>query len=126
MYYENATRDEPSTLWFIPQTDPFKVPAITTEEFKKGPELYNLDKDKDERKKEWANFYSSDDYAKDGATNLMMAPNTEETCNANDGFVCKVTLKSKNDNMIGFVDKYDDNNTMSGPIKFCTASMTLG
>ena len=35
--WENATRDEPSTLWFIPQTDPFKVPAITTEEFEKGP-----------------------------------------------------------------------------------------
>ena len=46
-----------------------------------------------------ANFYSSDDYVKDETTNLMMAPTTEETCKANDGFVCKVKLKSKNDNI---------------------------
>ena len=39
-----------------------------------------------------ANFYSSDDYVKDETTNLMMAAPTEETCNANDGFVCKVRL----------------------------------
>ena len=91
--WENATRDEPSTLWFIPQTDPFKVPAITTEEFEKGPKLiYNRDKKRDEGKEDWANFYSSDDYVKDETTNLMMAPTTEETCKANDGFVCKVRL----------------------------------
>ena len=86
--WENATRDEPSTLWFIPQTDPFKVPAITTEEFEKGP--YH---DKSSRYEEkFANFYSSDDYVKDETTNLMMAPITEETCKASDGFVCMVRL----------------------------------
>ena len=39
-----------------------------------------------------ANFYSRDDYVKDETTNLMMAPTTEETCKANDGFVCQVRL----------------------------------
>ena len=51
--WENATRDEPSTLWFIPQTDPFKVPAINTEEFERGPILYNHDEGEHGRKKEW-------------------------------------------------------------------------
>ena len=41
---------------------------------------------------EWADFYSSDNYVKDETTNLMMAPTTEETCKANNGFVCKVSL----------------------------------
>ena len=46
---------------------------------------------------EFANFYNSDDYVKDELTNQMMAAPTEETCKANDGFVCKVKLKSEND-----------------------------
>ena len=83
--WENATRDEPSTLWFIPQTDPFKVPAITTEEIEKGPgHQYSSYEEK------FANFYNSDDYVKDEATIWMMAGPTEETCNANNGFVCEV------------------------------------
>ena len=86
--WENATRDEASTLWFIPQTDPFKVPAITTEEFEKGP-WHQYSQVYEEK---FANFYSSDDYVKDETTNLMMAPTTEETCKANDGFVCEVKL----------------------------------
>merc|ERR1719507_762437 len=43
-----------------------------------------------ERKKEWSDFYSSNNYVKDNTTNLMVAPTTEETCKANNGFVCKV------------------------------------
>merc|ERR1719507_1709808 len=43
-----------------------------------------------ERKEEFADFYSSDSYVKDNTTNLMVAPTTEETCKANNGFVCKV------------------------------------
>ena len=39
-----------------------------------------------------ANFYSRDDYVKDETTNLTTALTTEETCKANDGFVCKVRL----------------------------------
>ena len=70
----------------IPESDPFKVPSVTEEDFEKGPELY------DERKEEWSDFYSSDDYVKDETTNLMMAPTTEEACKDNNGFVCKVRL----------------------------------
>merc|ERR1719507_974955 len=43
-----------------------------------------------ERKKEWSDFYSSNNYVKDNTTNLRMAAPTEETCKANNGFVCKV------------------------------------
>ena len=83
--WENATKDEQSTLWFIPQTDPFKVPSVTTKEFEKGPwRTYSWYEEK------FANFYNSDDYVKDEATIWMMAGPTEETCNANNGFVCEV------------------------------------
>ena len=75
----------------IPESDPFKVPSVTEEDFEKGPELYTS-KVKKERKEEWSDFFSSDDYVKDETTNLMMAPTTEETCKANNGFVCKVRL----------------------------------
>ena len=61
----------------IPESDPFKVPSVTEEDFEKGP---------------YHDFYSSDDYVKDETTNLMMAPTTEEACKDNDGFVCKVRL----------------------------------
>ena len=84
MRKEEWENDELSTLWFIPQTDPFKVPAITTEEFEKGP-FQNV-----RYEEKFANFYSSDDYVKDETTNLMMALTTVETCKANDGFVCEV------------------------------------
>ena len=101
--WKNYTRDEPSTLWFIPQTDPFKVPAITTEEFEKGPKLgWNNEEEDFQYEEKFANFYSSDDYVKDETTNLMMAASNEETCKANDGFVCKVKLKSKYDSIMGF------------------------
>ena len=71
----------------IPQSDPFKVPSVTEEDFAKGPEVDW------KRMEEWANFYTSDsDYVRDETTNLMMAAPTEETCKANDGFVCKVRL----------------------------------
>ena len=65
------------------------MPAITTEDIEVGPSV-ETDRWEYERKEEWANFYSSDDYVKDETTNLMMAAPTEETCNANNGFVCKV------------------------------------
>ena len=51
--------------------------------------------------REWANFYSIDDYVKDGTANennrdetttLMTSAVTKETCNANNGFVCKVNI----------------------------------
>ena len=72
------------------------MPAINTEEFEKGPLHYWIGYEA-----KFANFYSRDDYVKDETTNLMMAPTTEETCKANDGFVCKVTLISQNDNFSG-------------------------
>lgn len=72
----NYTKDDTTGLWMIPESDPFKVPSITEEDFEKGP----------------AEFYSNDNYVKDNMTNLMMAPTTEETCKANNGFVCKVRL----------------------------------
>ena len=86
---QNYTRDKLSTLWFLPQTDPFEVPAITTEVFKTGPKLAGIHEDY-KRDKNFSNFYSSDDYVKDETTNLMMAPTTEESCKVNDGFVCEV------------------------------------
>ena len=69
----------------------FKVPSVTEEDFEKGPDLWTI-WSKYERKEEWSDFYSSNDYVKDETTNLMMAPTTEETCKANNGFVCKVRL----------------------------------
>ena len=69
----------------IPESDPFKVPSISEEDLEKGPETKER-----ERKEEWANFYRSDNYAKDVTTNLMMAASTKETCKASQGFVCKV------------------------------------
>ena len=75
----------------IPESDPFKVPSVTEEDFEKGPEL-ETSKDKKERKEEWSDFYSSDDYVKDKTTNRMVAAPTEEACKDNDGFVCKVRL----------------------------------
>ena len=83
----------------IPESDPFKVPAVTEEDFEKGPRAGDkIDEDGDgymesrERKEEWADFYSSDNYLKDTTTNRMIAAPTEETCKANNGFVCKVRL----------------------------------
>ena len=86
----NYTKDESTQLWMIPESDPFKVPSVTEEDFEKGPELETSSTF--ERKEEWSDFYSSDDYVKDETTNLMMAPTTEEACKDNDGFVCKVRL----------------------------------
>ena len=85
--WANYTKDNKSGLWMIPESDPFKVPSITEEDFEKGPRLFE---DEWKRKEEWADFYSSDNYVKDETTKLMMAPTTEETCKANNGFVCKV------------------------------------
>ena len=79
-------KDSSTGLWMIPESDPFKVPSVTEEDFEKGPKVDY------ERKEEWADFYSSNDYVKDEKTNLMMAPITEETCEAKDGFSCKVRL----------------------------------
>ena len=85
----------------IPESDPFKVPSVTEEDFEKGPELetkyneYEFDEyeyDEYERKEEWSDFYSSDDYVKDETTNRMVAAPTEEACKDNNGFVCKVRL----------------------------------
>merc|ERR1712061_329587 len=83
----NYTKDESTQLWMIPESDPFKVPAVTEEDFEGGPKL-RTSYVKVERK--WSNFYSSDDYVKDETTNLMIAPTSEEACKDNDGFVCKV------------------------------------
>ena len=88
--WANYTKEETTGLWMIPESDPFKVPSVTEEDFKKGPRGGREDGWK--RKEEWADFYSNDNYVKDETTNLMMAPTTEETCKANNGFVCKVRL----------------------------------
>ena len=74
----------------IPESDPFKVPSVTEEDFEKGPRLQTSSTF--ERKEEWSDFYSSDDYVKDETTNRMVAAPTEEACKDNDGFVCKVRL----------------------------------
>ena len=74
----------------IPESDPFKVPSVTEKDFEKGPKLWTGSKF--ERKEEWSDFYSSDDYVKDETTNRMMASITEAACKDNDGFVCKVRL----------------------------------
>ena len=81
-------RDSSTEPWMIPESNPFKVPSVTEEDFKKEARVWNGEY---ERNVEWVNFYKSDIYTKDKTTNLMMAPVTEETCKANDaGFVCKV------------------------------------
>ena len=76
----------------IPESNPFKVPSITEEDWEKGPELvvYSGFTGYNTRKEEWVDFYSSDHYVKDKMTNRMMAATTEEACKANGGFVCKV------------------------------------
>ena len=79
-------RDSSTGLWVIEESDPFKVPSVTEENFEKGLRWWK-------RKEEWVDFYKSDFYLKDETTNLMMAPVTEETCKANDAsFLCKVRL----------------------------------
>ena len=78
-------KDSSTGLWIILESNPFKVPSVTDEDFEKGPNLWSGNSL--ERKKEWANFYSSDDYVKDETTKLWMAPITDEACK---GFVCKV------------------------------------
>ena len=83
---ELARKDSSTGLWMIPESNPFKVPSVTEEHFEKGPKLHGR------REEGWADFYSSNDYVKDEATNRMMASPTEETCKASDGFVCKVRL----------------------------------
>ena len=75
-------KDSSTGLWMIPESDPFKVPSVTEEDFKTGPY----------QEEESVDFYSSDDYVKDEMTNLMMAATTEETCKVNRGFVCKVRV----------------------------------
>ena len=37
----------------IPQSDPFKVPSVTEEDFEKGPEVWNLTTRVRERKEVW-------------------------------------------------------------------------
>ena len=83
---EGAKFDSTTGIWWIPETDPFKVQSLKEEEFEKGP--FNVWF----RKEEWANFYIRDSYVKDETTNRMVAAPTEETCKANNGFVCKVRL----------------------------------
>ena len=86
-------KDSTTGLWMIPESDPFKVPSVTEEDFEKGPRAGEWNNEGErERKEEWSDFYSSENYVKDETTNLMMAPTTEETCKANNGFVCKVSL----------------------------------
>ena len=62
-----------------------------------------------ERKWKWADFYKSADYVRDNTTNLMTAAVTEETCKANDGFVCKVRLGVQRDD-----DDADEKEVYSG------------
>ena len=81
---EKYKKDSLTGLWMIPERNPFKVPSVRDEYFKKGPAWLV-----GPGKKDWAKFYSSDDYVKDEATNRWMATTTEEAC---EGFVCKVKL----------------------------------
>ena len=83
-------KDNSTGLWMIPESNPFKVPSVTEEDFEKGPRL-KTSWNKYERK--WSDFYSSDDYVKDETTNLMMAAVTAKTCREYDGFVCKVNYE---------------------------------
>ena len=113
MEKEKYREDPESGLWMIEESDPFKVPPISGGDwgdFENGPQQYSdqllgtgfltlraekgidsrLIKFPIPRKKEWADFYSSQDYAPDQQSNLMVAAPTEKTCKAYDGFVCKV------------------------------------
>merc|ERR1711874_696986 len=83
------TKDESTQLWMIPESDPFKVPSVTEEDFQKGPKSYDPNLNM-ERKEEWSDFYSTDDYVKDETTNLMMAPTTEEACKHNTALSVKL------------------------------------
>ena len=87
--------DESTDLWMVLQSDPFKVPSIGERNWKSGPSFH-----KAPLKKKWANFYSRDDYVKDEATDRMVAAPTEQTCRANQGFVCKVRLDDLDMNVI--------------------------
>ena len=110
--WANYTKENTTGLWIIPESDPFKVPSITKEDFEKGPRAGENKKEEDgvwrnERKEEWVDFYINETYVKDKTTNLMMAPTSEETCKANNGFVCKVRLDAGDMNT-GWKDiKYD-------------------
>merc|ERR1711989_137156 len=75
----NYRKDDTTGLWMIPESDPYKVKSVTEETFKRGA---------------WGkkDFFSSDNYVKDKTTNRMVAAPTEETCKANNGFVCKVSM----------------------------------
>ena len=89
-------KDLTTGLWMVPESDPFQVPYVTKEDFKKGPRAGKYNPSTGEikrgRKEEWADFYSSDDYVKDTTSNRMMAPITENACKKRKGFVCKVKL----------------------------------
>ena len=67
-------KDSLTELWVIPETNPFQVPSVGEWDIK-----------------HYTKFYSKD-YVRDSSTGLWMAALTEETCKANDGFVCKVRL----------------------------------
>ena len=88
-YGANYRKDSSTGVWMIPESNPFKVPSISEEDFKNGFREYNAGWIK---KAEWANFYNTDDYVKDKTTGRMVAAPTVETCRANHGFVCKVRL----------------------------------
>ena len=58
------------------------------EAFKEGPDYENSFW----YEQKFSSFYASDEYEKDELTDRMVAAPTWETCYANDGFVCKVTI----------------------------------
>ena len=58
-------------------------PVVEAEEPGRRPYMWKT-------KPEMEDDYSSDHFVKEGTTTLMMAPTTKETCEANDGFMCRV------------------------------------
>lgn len=83
-------KHDPTGLWMIPESDPFKVPSLSEEDYRKGPAAGRfIDWTERARDEKWANFYSSDNYVKDKTIDRMVAQTTEKTCN-DFGFVCQV------------------------------------
>ena len=81
-------KDPRTELLIVTENDPFQVPAITMEDYKKGPLVGVMG----DRKRDWADFFKDEHYVKDKTTDLLLAPITAEACQAKGFFNCKVNL----------------------------------
>ena len=81
-------KDPRTELLIVTKSDPFQVPAITLEDYKKGPLLSVMW----DQKRDWFDFFKDEHYVKDETTDLLLAPITAEACQAKGFFNCKVNL----------------------------------